>query len=242
MDTLGSYLKRQRESLGYSLKEIADQTRIRIHYLEAIEENDLKALPSEPYIKGFVKSYAQFLGLEPEKLWNEYGWGKKKEELEQQTHPPAKELGFDWIFVVFGFLLGIAIVAIFAQYAQQGNIDSGDYTTQAIEKLALVPETTVTESLIESEVILPEQLILEIKAVKRAWIMVIADQDTVLSGEVRPGAKIELEAKERFVVSLGKISAVELSLNGNKLEAFNQPQRRIFRAEINRQNYSQYLQ
>lgn len=242
MQSLGSYLKKQRESLGYTLKEVADQTRIRMYYLEAIEEDNLNALPSEPYAKGFVKAYAHFLGLEPEELWNEYGWDKKKEELEQQSHPQAMESGAGWAFIAAGLMLGIVIVAIFVQYAQQGNTNYGDYTTQAIEKSGLVPETTVTESLVKAEVVLPEQLVLEMKPVKRAWVLVIADNDTVLSGEVRPGAKLELVAKERFIINLGKISAVEIFLNGSKLEAFSQPQRRIFKAEINRQNYSQYLQ
>jgi transcriptional regulator with XRE-family HTH domain len=242
MGSLGSYLKKHRESLGYTVKEVADQTRIRMHYLEAIEEDNLSALPSEPYAKGFVKAYAHFLGLESEELLNEYGWNKKKEELEQQSHPQAVESGTGWAFIAAGLVLGIVIVAIFVQYAQQENINYGDYTTQAIERLALVPETAVTESLVQAEVVLPEQLVLEIKPVKRAWILVIADNDTVLSGEVRPGAKLEVEARERFVINLGKISAVEVFLNGSKLEAFSQPQRRIFKAEINRQNYNQYLQ
>jgi len=242
MDSLGSYLKKQRESLGYTLKDVADQTRIRMHYLEAIEEDDISALPSEPYIKGFVKTYAQFLGLDSEKLWNQYGWGKKKEEIDQKINPPAKEMGTDWLFVIAGFILSIAIVAIFIQYAEQRNIDSGDYTTQAIEKLALVPETTVTESLVQPETVLPEQLVLEIRAIKHSWMVVIADEDTVLSGELRPGAKVGLEAKEKFIINFSKIAAAEVFLNGNKLEVFSQPQRRIFKAEINRQNYKEYLQ
>ncbi|MCJ7509085.1 MAG: DUF4115 domain-containing protein [candidate division Zixibacteria bacterium] len=242
MESLGSYLKKQRENSGYTLKEVADQTRIRMHYLEAIEEDNLNALPSEPYARGFVKAYAHFLGLEPEKLWNDYGWDKKKEEFEQQSQPQTIESGTGWAFIAAGLVLGIVIVAIFIQYAQQGNTNYGDYPTQAIEKLALVPETTATESLVQAEAVLPEQLVLEIKPIKRAWVLVIADNDTVLSGEVRPGAKLELVAKERFVINLGKVSAVEVFLNGNKLEAFSQPQRRIFKAEINRQNYNQYLQ
>lgn len=244
MDSLGSYLKRQRENLGYSLKEVADETKIRMHYLQAIEEGNVRALPSEPYAKGFIKSYALFLGLEPEKVLSQYGWGEIKKETKQKTDSP-REIGFGWIFIVCGFILGIVIIAIFAQYAQTGKIDQyGDYTRQAIENLPLVPaiaESAAIESLVQPDTVLPEQLTLEIKAVKRAWITVIADKDTVLSGEIREGAKIEIIAKDRFVINQGKLSACEIFLNGNKLEAFNQPERKIFRAEINRQNFRQYL-
>ena len=241
MDSLGSYLKRQRENLGYSLKEVSDETKIRIHYLQAIEEGNVRALPSEPYAKGFIKSYALFLGLEPEKMLGQYGWGETKEQTKQRTDSP-KEIGFGWLFIVCGFVLGIAILAIFAQYAQTGKTDQyGDYTKKAIENLPVVLESTTTESLTQPDTVLPEQLTLEIKAVKRVWITVIADKDTILSGEVREGAKVELVAKDRFMISQGKLAACQLSLNGNKLEAFSQPEKRIFRAEINRRNYRQYL-
>ena len=241
MSSLGSYLRKQRESLGYTLKEVSEETKIRIHYLEAIEEDDVGALPGEPYVKGFIKSYAQFLGLDPEKIWNQYGWSKGKEEAKQEIHPP-KELGLGWLFVAFGFILGIAIVAVFAQYAQQKKVVlSNDYTSEAIERFALVPETTATEPIVPPEIILPEQLVLEIRAIKHSWVMIVADEDTVLSGELRPGAKAELVARDKFIINLGRFLAVEVFLNGNKLEAFNQPQRRILRAEINRQSYNEYL-
>ncbi len=240
MDSLGSHLKRQRESLGYALKEVEEQTKIRLRYLEAMEEDDLSALPDEPYAKGFVKSYAQFLGLEPEKVWNQYGWKKVQEETKPDLHLP-KEFGLGWLFVIAGFILGIAIVATFAQYGYREGKDFGDYTSRAIDSLGLVPESTVTESQALPQAILPEQLVLEVKPIKHSWIMVIADQDTVLSGEVRPGVEMKLVAKDKFTISFGKVSAVEILLNGNKLEAFSQPQNRIFRAEINRENYSDYL-
>lgn len=245
MDTLGSCLKRQRESSGYALKEVAEQIKIRIGYLEAMEEDDLSALPDGPYAKGFVKAYAQFLGLEPEKVWNQYGWKKTVEETKQDLHLP-KEFALGWLLVIAGFVLGIAIVATFAQYASKGKIDSGDYTRQAIDRLHLVPESTatesaITESLLGPAAILSEQLVLQIRVTGRSWIVVTADTDTVLSGEVRPGAEIRLVARNRFTVSLGKTQAAEIFFNGNKLEAFSRPGKGIFRAEINQKNYVEYL-
>ncbi len=64
-ETLGSFLKRHRQSQGKELDEIAEKTRIHASTLRAIEEDNPKALPAEVFARGFVKNYAQYLGLDP---------------------------------------------------------------------------------------------------------------------------------------------------------------------------------
>ena len=56
----------RREELGYSLAQAADALRIRYVYLQAIEDGRYHDLPGTAYAIGFVRSYAEFLGLEPE--------------------------------------------------------------------------------------------------------------------------------------------------------------------------------
>ncbi|HCC55425.1 MAG TPA: hypothetical protein DEQ20_10975 [Desulfobulbaceae bacterium] len=64
-ETLGSFLKRQRQSQGKNLEEIAEKTHIHASTLRAIEEDNPKALPAEVFTRGFVRNYAQYLGLDP---------------------------------------------------------------------------------------------------------------------------------------------------------------------------------
>src|SRR3989338_7700519 len=64
-ETLGSFLKRHRQNQGKELEEIAEKTRIHASTLRAIEEDNPKALPAEVFARGFVKNYAQYLGLDP---------------------------------------------------------------------------------------------------------------------------------------------------------------------------------
>ncbi len=66
--TIGQRLKQLRESMGISLEEIAERTRIRFAYLQAIEENDLEILPSPIQMRGFLRLYASELGVEIESL------------------------------------------------------------------------------------------------------------------------------------------------------------------------------
>lgn len=64
--TLGEALRAVRLDRGLSLEELAEATRVRKSYLEAIEETRLEALPSRPFTIGYIRAYAEALGLDPE--------------------------------------------------------------------------------------------------------------------------------------------------------------------------------
>ncbi len=63
-ETLGKYLKNQRESKQISLREVAKNTRVREHVLKAIEEDQHHLLPPATYVKGFLLAYAKYLRLD----------------------------------------------------------------------------------------------------------------------------------------------------------------------------------
>ena len=65
LSEFGDYLKHAREVHGMSLRELEHVTRIRIKYLTAIEEGDVGVLQSDIQLYGFVRSYAQQVGLDP---------------------------------------------------------------------------------------------------------------------------------------------------------------------------------
>lgn len=62
--TIGEQLRLAREGRGIPLREISDQTRISMHYLEAIETNDYKRLPGGIFNRSFVKAYARYVGYD----------------------------------------------------------------------------------------------------------------------------------------------------------------------------------
>jgi hypothetical protein len=68
-DRIGPYLRQRRESLGYTINDVARRTRVRSTYLEQIENEQFKDLPATVYLRGFVLEYARLLGLpDPEKI------------------------------------------------------------------------------------------------------------------------------------------------------------------------------
>lgn len=65
---VGDVFKAKRKELNLSLKEVENSTSIRSVYLEAIEEGQIQEYISGVYALGFIKQYAQFLGLDIEKM------------------------------------------------------------------------------------------------------------------------------------------------------------------------------
>lgn len=68
IQTVGGILKKKREELSQDLADIALQLRIRKEHLEAIETNNLDALPAEAYAIGFIRTYASHLELDETQL------------------------------------------------------------------------------------------------------------------------------------------------------------------------------
>ncbi len=79
MASFGEELKRERELRDISLREISDATNIPVRFLEALERNEFRILPGGIYIRGFVRSFANHVGLDPEETLNAF-----QLELERQ--------------------------------------------------------------------------------------------------------------------------------------------------------------
>jgi cytoskeletal protein RodZ len=69
---LGGQLRAERERRGAVLQQVSEATKIRKTYLEALETHDWKALPADVFTRGYIRAYAQYLGLDQEHLLNVY--------------------------------------------------------------------------------------------------------------------------------------------------------------------------
>lgn len=68
MKTAGAQLRLERERQKLDLKKIADDTRISHRYLEAIEADDMSALPGDFFYKAFIRQYGRYLGMNTDEL------------------------------------------------------------------------------------------------------------------------------------------------------------------------------
>lgn len=68
MPSIGEQLKQAREKRKLTLKQVMQATRVRLHYLQAMEQDDFESMPSEVQARGFLRLYADFLGLQADEL------------------------------------------------------------------------------------------------------------------------------------------------------------------------------
>jgi len=77
----GDRLRQAREARGVTLDAIAAETHIARHYLEALERSDLDALPGAVFNKGYIRSYAQFVGVDPQSILGAYQIADRRHNL-----------------------------------------------------------------------------------------------------------------------------------------------------------------
>ncbi len=87
MKEIGEKLREARESKGLTLQEISEQTKIRLVYLQAIENGDFDKLPGKVYVKGFIRSYATMVEIDPNEVLQPY-----RELIEQQVDEEEPDL------------------------------------------------------------------------------------------------------------------------------------------------------
>jgi cytoskeleton protein RodZ len=93
MSTPGEKLRAAREARKLSIKQAVQATRIRSYYIEAMEADDLSIMPSAVQARGFLRAYAEFLGLDIEKLFEPTETSAARAQPEPEPEPePAAEI------------------------------------------------------------------------------------------------------------------------------------------------------
>jgi cytoskeletal protein RodZ len=109
-ESIGSYLKRQRETKAMSVAEVSRVTRIPVVSLEAIESDHFDDLPGEVFVRGFLKSYAHAVGLLPAEVLARYTSSRRVAfvtplPVQAPLQAPGKEGGARRFGVAIAFVL-----------------------------------------------------------------------------------------------------------------------------------------
>src|ERR671938_1684532 len=92
---IGALLAKKRREKGLSLKDVEQATKIRTRYLEGLEREDYDMLPDAVYVQGFLKTYANFLGLDGERLSRELKDRRAPRRERQLNHEVPESSEFD---------------------------------------------------------------------------------------------------------------------------------------------------
>jgi hypothetical protein len=127
---IGHSLRSARERQGMEHPEVELATKVRAKYLRALEEEDFDSLPGDAYVRGFLRTYADFLGLDGEIYVDEYAsrfhtagyWSDEPEPRPARPRRPRRERTVERRGVVLA-LVGIAMLTalVFAAWKYGGS-------------------------------------------------------------------------------------------------------------------------
>lgn len=151
----GRTLEQARIATGLSLEEAAAATHISPRYLRALEEEDVAELPAPIYAKGFLRAYAQYLGLDPSHVVTLYPVPYQPPALEPlpRVHqPPSRAISWAIIGAIV-LVLGLTVI-LFATSRGGGGVatqapDAGSLAAEGSGEAAapaVLPEPTVSAS------------------------------------------------------------------------------------------------
>lgn len=249
-ETLGKYLKNQRESKRISLREVAKNTRVREHILKAIEEDQYHLLPPITYVKGFLFAYAKYLRLDPNEVLLRYERvlkgesvtppptePRKPKEKIPPTQPQKPKQKILWntkqTWVVGGVIVASLIVFyFFFPYSSKPPVEPVPEKPIIEEKHPIapsppVPVTTPVPPLTPSPPVtattsVPEKkpFSLQLKAVEETWVSLQVDDQPEKEMTFKPGEGISVQASNRIRMILGNAGGLDLVFNGKPLEKF----------------------
>ncbi|MBS1792719.1 MAG: helix-turn-helix domain-containing protein [Acidobacteria bacterium] len=255
--TLGEKLRQAREERGISISEVAEQTRISPHYLDSIENDDYRTLPGGIFNKGFVKSYAKYVGLDEQEALQDYARLISSQDGEQEDQPKTyrPEVLTDdrasssmlptIIFAVI--ILGLMTWGLLklVDYIQNQPSQPAANTNTAANPPAGNTNAAPVNANTSQPLPSTNEIAAEIKVTEDVATTVVVDGKTSFP-TVKPDAPFAVKAESSLKVSYSKskAAAVQLTLNGKPvtLPAQGPPNQATIRFEINKENIVQILQ
>ncbi len=242
MRTLGETLRQARLDRGVSLADAARDTRIRRQYLEALEAEDVATLPPAVYTRGLLRTYAEYLGLNPQVMVDLYQPVPKRE-----TNAPLRpavprvaiprEIPVRPLLYALGGLAAVVLVvwawtqlqaAAAAVREQQGlpAVRSGTPTLPPrvptilpIAAASPSPTSTPTPEPTPSPTPVLDGIVVEFRTTSRVYVEASVDGRQVLAETLPAGTQRALPlGKDVVIMRVSNGAAIQVTLNGKPQE------------------------
>jgi cytoskeleton protein RodZ len=240
MAQIGSILREARIRMGLNLKQVSEITKIRVKYLEALEEDDYGAIPGPTFIKAYLRTYASMLRLDADSLVEEYrtSYERRKSSqsefydltLEQMSSRsmrgrkkrPVRNTRRGYTLAGVLAIVAVILLAYLGSRPGQkepvidGNSVGGSTTTlvtaASSTTLGGLAATSTTEAVYTGG-----DVLLRILAAGDCFV-IIKELDSsgkvVVSKVLKSGEEVTAQGFKRYWVNLGEPDAVQVFING----------------------------
>jgi cytoskeletal protein RodZ len=240
--TLGETLRQARLDKGVSLADAARETRIRRAYLEALEGEDAAALPGPVYTRGFLRSYAEYLGLNPQSIVDLFEPAARRESGSPALRPavphvaPPRQIPVRPALYSLGAIFFVALLAFAWNWYQdvQHSLNPADPlrsarvgtptpsgarlpTAPPIVLAIASPSPTATPEPPPPPTPTPgiDGILVEFHTTDRVYVEAAVDGKQVMAETLQPGIQRSLPlAQSTVVLRASNAAAVDVTVNG----------------------------
>lgn len=252
--TLGEKLRQAREARGITISEVAEQTRISPLYIESIEKDDYSPLPGGIFNKGFVKSFAKYVGVDEQEALQDYLSLSASQNNQMSDDPKTyrpevltddRSSMSNLPTIIFAIvILGLMTWGILAlvNYIQQSPAQTAANTagnananTAPAGNVALVSPSATP---------LTNSLKVEFSAVGGDIYLSSVSDGKSNNNLIKKGNKLSFEPTEKLNISFARerVKFAEMTLNGKQIALPAPPAKGRIILEINKENAGRILE
>jgi cytoskeleton protein RodZ len=242
---LGELLRESRQQIGLTLEDVRESTRINVAYLGALEEEDFDALPHACVARGFLRSYAQALNLDPEYVVDlaagTTGQGAKGRARSAADPFRYKDISMAppsrWTAdLAVGFLILVLVAAMLVGGLYVYGDRAMDWAAELVstpvvptEDLAFIlptPTPLPTFTATPTATATPEYyagVTVELVIADDSWVQVLVDGDKAYEGILKEGEQRHWSGERQVAVRVGNAGGVEAIINGQSIGVLGEP-------------------
>jgi cytoskeletal protein RodZ len=253
--TLGEKLRQAREERGITLSEVAEQTRISPLYIESIENDDYRSLPGGIFNKGFVKSFAKYVGVDEHEALQDYAnlaanpnnqiaEAPRNYRPEVLTDDRSSSSSLPTIIlavVILGLMTG-GILFLVKYFQNNPTTETANTAVESNANLNLAANTsTIANTSVQSAPSMSE-LKVEFKALTAPVSVTSTVDGKRASALITPDKPGIFEPKQNLRLSYAKAQSqnVQMTLNGKQINLPSaRPGRNAIELEITNDNFKQ---
>lgn len=259
--TLGEKLRQAREERDISISEVAEQTRISPLYIEAIENDDYSPLPGGIFNKGFIKSFAKFVGVDEDEALQDYSRQMSQQndgqpEADPKTYRPEvltddRSRSLIPTIIFAAIILGLMTFGILAlvRYIQDQQSQTVVTNSNTANNPVNTNTTNANSGNTNAAQTIPavNEIKVELKAVNETVNVETTVDGKKVPSDILPGASQPYTAQQSIRLRYSKYLAqnLQMTLNGKQItlpSTSASPKLRGIEFEINKENIVQILQ
>ena len=250
MASLGQELKKEREARNISIEEMAASTKIVGRYLRALEDDRIDTMPGGFFIKGIIRSYAAYIGLDVDEILKKYreqgllpeparsrsARSRAAEAALLETPKTTRRI------LAAAAVLVVVIGLVFLWRARRPEPASPSSPAAAAaplnEPYTPPPEQKPAAAPVEEW----KGVTMDISFQDQTWIQVFADGVLRIDGEFPAGETVQARADNELLVTVGNAGGMTFLLNGRPAKVLGRPGAVLKDIRITPQNYRDFLE